>query len=414
MRLSDQLRSVRHTFASNPARSALTLLGIVIGAGSIVMLAGLLRGGEEALLSTSQRANEADLIQVRRDDPPAKQLGRTRRPLSEDDADTLADSRLLDGASVSSEGTKEVRAFFHDKKKRVRIVGAQPIALGLYHLEVEKGRFFTKDDLDERRRVCVVGIEVWRELLEEAPSIDQIAITVGGEVWTVIGVLANKPLLGGGGMGTWMWNRKVLVPQTTYNAIFSPVRMVDRVFVRIGEGEGLEARLHAAEGVVKSTVLRRHLGVENFKIEGEDGQANQTRLVLWVIKMLLLGTGLLSLFVGGINIMNIMLVTVTERTREIGVRRAIGATPGEILFQFLLEATFIALTGGAIGVIGGITITGLASLLLTKVLGGWNFHIEAWSIALGLGLSFATGVIFGLFPALRASRLDPVEALRYE
>src|SRR5881227_1123572 len=131
MRLSDQLRGVRHTFSSNRARVVLTLLGIMIGAGSIVMLAGLLRGGEEALLRTSQRANEADLIQVRRDEPPPTQLGKTRRELSEGDAETLADSRLLAGARVATEGNREVRAVLHDKKKRVRIVGAAPVALGL-------------------------------------------------------------------------------------------------------------------------------------------------------------------------------------------------------------------------------------------------------------------------------------------
>src|SRR5262249_52285178 len=137
-------------------------------------------------------------------------------------------------------------------------------------------------------------------------------------------------------------------------------------------------------------------------------------LIFSIIKMLLLATGLLSLFVGGINIMNIMLVTVTERTREIGVRRAVGATPGAILGQFLLEASFIALTGGVIGVLGGMMFSWLIAVVLTQAIGQWNLHIEPWSIALGLGLSLFTGIAFGMMPAIRASRLDPVEALRYE
>jgi putative ABC transport system permease protein len=112
--------------------------------------------------------------------------------------------------------------------------------------------------------------------------------------------------------------------------------------------------------------------------------------------------------------MNIMLVTVTERTREIGVRRAVGATPGAILGQFLLEASFIALTGGLIGVFGGMFFSWLIALVLTHAIGQWNLHIEPWSIALGLGLSLFTGIAFGMMPAIRASRLDPVEALRYE
>src|SRR5690242_10840970 len=126
MRLDDHLRSVRHTFAArgNRARTALTLLGIVIGSGSIVMLAGLLRGGEEALLGASQRANEADLITVRRDEPPANQLRRARRELSQGDAEMLAGSRLLDGAAVATESNKEWKALWRGKKKRVRLVGA--------------------------------------------------------------------------------------------------------------------------------------------------------------------------------------------------------------------------------------------------------------------------------------------------
>ena len=415
MRIADQIRSVRHTFATNRVRAALTLLGIIIGAGSIVMLAGLMRGGEEALLATSQRANEADLIQVRRDEPPARQLHKTRRDLSQGDEDTLGESRLLGGAQVASEAQREVTAFLHEKKKRVRLVGAEPGAIKLYRLEVERGRFFTDDDLLYRRKVCVVGHEVWADLLDERANLEGAELAVDGEVWTVIGVLKSKPPLGGGGaMGTWMWDRKLLVPQTAYNAIYAPTREVARLFVRIGEGGDLSKRMRAAEGIVNATLLRRHLGVQNFKIEGEEGVQNQQRLILGVIKMLLLSTGLLSLFVGGINIMNIMLVTVTERTREIGIRRAIGAPPGAILVQFLLEAGLIALAGGLAGVLGGISITWLASVGLQKALGDWNFHVEAWSVVLGLALSVATGVVFGLFPAWRASRLNPVDALRYE
>src|SRR3954468_6853629 len=191
MRLSDQFRSVRHTFVSKPGRTGLTLLGIMIGAGSIVMLAGLLRGGEEALLRTSQRANEADLIQIRGDDPPAAQMACTRRSLSERDEESLGASRLLPGATFASEGSREVRAVWHDKKKRVRIVGASQIALPLYHLDVEKGRFFDDDDLALRRRVCVGGQEVGRELPDERASLDGVEFAADGQVWTVIGVLKD-------------------------------------------------------------------------------------------------------------------------------------------------------------------------------------------------------------------------------
>jgi putative ABC transport system permease protein len=414
MRIADQLRSVRHTFSTNRVRAALTLLGIMIGSGSIVMLAGLLRGGREALLRSSQRANGADLIQVRRDEPPADQIARTQRQLDRLDEEAVQHSPALSGVHAATEAWREGRALWSGRKKRVRLVAAGPPALSLYNLEVQRGRFLTADDLAERRHACVVGQEVWRELLEERADLEGVVITVEGQEWTVVGVLANKPLIAGGGDGTWMWNRKVLVPETTYDAMYSPSHKVGRLFVQVGEGEGLAARLRAADAIVRSTLLRRHYGVRNFKVEGEEGGAKQDQLILGIIEMLLLGTGLLSLFVGGINIMNIMLVTVTERTREIGIRRAVGAPPSAILGQFLLEASFIALTGGLIGVAGGVGATAAAAYGLGRLLGGWNMHVEPWSIALGLSLSLLVGVAFGLFPAVRASRLNPVDALRYE
>jgi len=293
-------------------------------------------------------------------------------------------------------------------------VASSPVALELYKLEVKRGRFISDDDLRDRRRVCVVGVNVWEELLEGAESFDHLAVTVDNVQWSVVGVLANKPGMGASGQGPWMWNNKILVPRTTYDATFFNQHQVDRVFVRVGGMGPLDIRLVNGRAAIDSTLIRHHYGVHNFKVDRHGKDKEQESLIFDVIKVLLLGTGLLSLFVGGINIMNIMLVTVTERTREIGIRRAIGANPGSIMLQFLLESALIALAGGIIGVLGGVFLAWLISVILTKQLGQWNLHIETWSIMLGLFLSLGTGVVFGLFPAWRAARLDPVEALRYE
>ena len=212
-----------------------------------------------------------------------------------------------------------------------------------------------------------------------------------------------------------LFRSKVLVPRSTFDAVFDTNHSVDSIFVRIGDSSmPLPMRIELARKSIEATVSRRHYGVENFKIDRSSQDAQQFEVIVSVIKVLLLGTGLLSLFVGGINIMNIMLVTVTERTREIGVRRAIGANPRSILLQFLLESALIALTGGIIGVLGGVATASLIAFVLTKLLGSWTMHVEWWSIGLGLALSITTGIVFGLFPAWRAARLDPVEALRYE
>ena len=414
MRLADQLRSVRHTFDSNRGRVALTLLGIMIGAGSIVLLASLLKGGEEALVSTNQGATDADLVRVDPDEPATKDLQKTRRDLAQRDTSLLDDSPILPDVQVTSERVRWTKALRGKKKKDISLVASEPVAVKLYKLEVASGRFINDEDLRTRQRVAVVGVNVWRDLLDSAPSLDNVTVVVDNIEWNVVGVLKNKPGLGGSANGPWMWNNKVLVPRTTFDATFASDHKVDRVFVRVGGLGPLEARLDAGRNGIESTLLRSHYGVHNFKVDRRAKDKAQEQLIFSVIKILLLGTGLLSLFVGGINIMNIMLVTVTERTREIGVRRAIGANPTSILMQFLLESAVIALAGGIIGVLGGLGLAWTTAVLLTKMLGSWNLHVEPWSIALGLGLSVSTGIVFGIFPAWRAAKLDPVEALRYE
>ena len=413
MRLIDQIRSVRHTFDANRGRTALTLVGIMIGAGSIVLLASLLTGGQQALLDHDQEATGSDVVQVDADEVPVQQTQKTRRELSRMDEQTLGSSPVLPGAHVTSEKDRWTMAYFHKAKKRTALTSVEPVALSLHRLVVGKGRFISSDDLRDGNRVCVIGANVERELFDGQSAMGE-PITVDGVEWTVVGVLENKPGFGGGD-GPWMWNSKILVPRTTFDAVFDNAHTVDNVYVRIADGKApLPMRIDLARKVIDASLLRRHYGVQNFKVDRESQDEEQFNTIVAVIKILLLGTGLLSLFVGGINIMNIMLVTVTERTREIGVRRAIGANPTSIMMQFLLESAVIALAGGLIGIFGGIAVSWTTATVLTKLLGSWQLHIEPWSIALGLGLSVSTGIIFGIFPAWRAARLDPVEALRYE
>lgn len=423
MRFLDLLRSLRHVLAHR-ARAALTLLGIIIGTSSIVMLAGLLRGGEAALVRASQQAVDADLIEVRRDDAPVRDRKKTRRDLSRDDARALADSPALGagGAYAVSEARVEVEARAGDLKKRVSVVSAQPDATReLYKLEVTSGRFLDNEDINERRRVCVLGREVWAELFggadhggeEKTPPprmLGDLKITAAGHSWTVVGVLENRPLLGGTD-STNIWNRKVLVPETTFDSLLSPAHRAERIYVRQTSAAAMPVAM--LRRVIDATLERRHLGVKNYRVEGEESRATE-KLILMVIKLLLFGTGLVALFVGGINIMNIMLVTVTERTREIGLRRAIGASPRAILAQFLMEAASVSLLGGLAGVLVGLGLLWLSGVALTHLVGRWDLVVEAWPSALALGLSLLTGVAFGLYPAWRAARLNPIEALRAE
>lgn len=407
MRLIDHLRSVWRTFGAQRLRALLTLLGVIIGAGSIVLLASLLGGARVALTSLDQGLSDSATLRIRGAEPPAEQLGKYVRPLSRADAEALGEAL---GVPVGSEVMRESEALYEGREKRVRLTGGTAASAGLYRLSVARGRFLDHDDQREGRRVMVIGHEVWTELLRSTPEVLGLQLVVEGVSWTVVGVLAAKPSAGHG-TSTGKWDRRVLVPLRAYDVAFDPSHGVTSVFLRVPEGVGVASRLVALGQRAERLLLRRHLGVKNFEVDDRQG-GRQEELILTIVQVLLVGTGLLSLFVGGINIMNIMLVTVTERTREIGLRRAVGAPPRAIVLQFLAESATVSLVGGVLGVLGGVALAGLLSLVLSQALGAWPFEVAPWSVVLGLGLSLLTGVGFGLFPAWRAGQLDVVEALR--
>ncbi|MDI3288319.1 ABC transporter permease [Polyangium sp. 15x6] len=408
MRMGDLLRALGAVFAAR-TRAALTLLGIVIGTGSIVLLASLLHAGEAALLHASQEAVDGNLIEVGSAEVPRKDRDKTQRPLSRADADEIGQAAPLAGAAVGSEGSRQTTAHFEGRKKKVSLVSVTPSALALYRLAVARGRFVNEGDVQERRRVCVVGDEVWAKLIMGDKPLEDVQILVGGHLFEVVGVLGRKPLLGAT-TSTDIWNRKVLIPETTYDALFSPTHEVKRIHVR---KPSVAAPMEVLRAVIDQTLFRRHHGARNYELVEEKGK-EQERLILGVIQALVLATGAIALFVGGINIMNIMLVTVTERTREIGIRRAVGATPRVILVQFLIESGALALLGGLLGVGVGLVLALLSALALQGVFGIWAFYADVKAILLGLGAAVATGLVFGLYPAWRAARLNPIEALRWE
>ena len=408
MRLSDRLRAVSGAFAHR-VRASLTVLGVIIGTSSIVLLASLLHGGEHTLIETSQEAGNDDVIEVHGEDPPAAQRDKTTRPLSRADAEALGRDVTLTGAKVEAESSFDAWARYEGRRKRVAIVSSGPATMTLYRLKMAHGRSLDDDDRRAGRRVCVIGHEVSEELLRSAPT-GPLRLEINGELFSVVGVLAEKPMLGST-TSTYRWDRKVMIPSTTYDALYAPAHDVQRIYVRpVGFHVATRAPARAS---VQRVLYARHLGVTNFALE-KDESGGTEKLILMVIQVLLLGTGVLAVLASGINIMNVMLVTVSERTREIGLRRALGASQRSILMQFLLEATALSVVGAMVGVVFGVALSWATALLARSAIGAWDFAIPSWSLLLGLGLALVTGLGFGLLPAWRAAHVAPIDALRSE
>lgn len=391
MSLLDILQSI---FAQR-LRAALTILGIVIGTGSIILLASLIEGGGDYLATANQGISDDDVVTVKTKRPSPKDADRTTRALSRTDAEAIAAAHPE--SLVAAESKRSAFAEHDHERRRIAIVSASASTLELYRLHVAIGRELGPDD--RGHQVCVVGEAVHRELLKGAPLTD-LHMDVEGHLFSVVGVLERKAAMGGSDDPSWSWNGKVLVPESTYDTLYSPAHEVESIYAR-----------KASRGGITSILLERHLGIVNFELSKDDA-GGMGALIMKIIHALLLSTGVLALVASGINIMNVMLVTVSERTREIGIRRALGAPPRTILMQFLLEAAMLSLVGALIGALAGSALAWGVALGARAGVGKWHFAIPAWSYAAGIGLALVMGVLFGFLPAWRASKVSPIDALR--
>jgi putative ABC transport system permease protein len=412
MMLLDRLRALS-VLGSHPGRTALTLLGIIVGSGAIVLVAGIVSGTELALVRTAQSATGSDLITVRRRELPPAERARARPELSRADADALQRSWFAGEHRVHAEAYRQTRASSGGRSKKLRVVSGGPDVVPLFRLELAHGRFLDASDAEQRRRVCVVGHEIWTELLARAPLESEPRIVADGVLWSVVGVLRRKPLIGSTD-GTQIWDRKLIVPQTSFDALYNPKHRADRVLMQARTpGARPALPLEAVRASVSRTLRRRHAGADSFELDDAAASA-QERMILSIVELLLLAIGALALMVGGINVTNVMLVAVSERRREIGLRRALGATRGSVLWQFMLESGVLALGGGIAGCALGSALVAASRLVLAETFGDFPARVEPWALGLGLTLSLVTGIVAGVAPAARAAALDPTLALRGE
>jgi putative ABC transport system permease protein len=391
---------------ANKLRSLLTMLGIVIGVAAVIAMIALGRGAQQAVNERIQALGTTLLTVM-----PGQQMRggfaseADRARLTVRDAEALIErGRYI--AAVQPSMQRNFQVQYLNKNTNVRVVGTTSNFLEVRNYKIETGRMFTPAEDQLKQRVAVVGPQVLANLGVENPeSIIGEPIRIRGIQFTVVGVLASK----GQGAGFDNPDEQVLIPlQTARYRIFGTDRLN-----QIGILAPSESQIPLTMADVQKILRREHKlranRPDDFQIRNQTDFLNNLAETTQVFTFLLAGIAAVSLLVGGIGIMNIMLVSVTERTREIGVRKALGATRTNIMIQFLIEAIVLCLLGGLIGVALG---AGAAEFLNRTF--RWNTQIAPESVALAFGFSALVGLIFGVWPARRAARLDPVVALRYE
>ncbi|MCI0769628.1 MAG: ABC transporter permease [Chloroflexi bacterium] len=408
----ESLRVALAALMDNKLRSVLTLLGMVIGVGAVISVMSIGRGSSAAITEQIESIG-SNLIFVR---AAASFQGGVRgaqgsaATLTLDDAQALADSTLTpDVLAVAPEISTFSQARAGRENVNTRIIGVTPEYEQVRNFQVAEGRFITTQDVAARRLVAVVGSSVSETLFGGLSPVGK-TVTINQRPFRIVGLLEEM-----GGTGLAIQDDVIVAPITTVQARLVRQRTaagrdrVQTITVQVTDNDRLEqAKLQVSE------VLReRHqiIDRDDFTLTSQEDIIQARTDVNNVLTIFLGSIAAISLLVGGIGIMNIMLVSVTERTHEIGIRKAVGAKRRDILYQFLAEATLLSFGGGAIGVAGG---WGVSRLLERLTISGQQVEtlVQADIAFLALGVSVAIGLFFGIYPAIRAARLDPIEALR--
>ncbi|HUD56719.1 MAG TPA: ABC transporter permease [Terracidiphilus sp.] len=407
MKLIEAFKLALQSLWGNKLRSILTLIGVVMGVASVIMVITLVNGANK-YVSTKLSGYGADVFTVTR--MPSviftaeEYLNYQKRKIIRiEDYQAVKDActECSEVGALLSKSTNVVANGHSSNNTSVR--GYTWTMLSLNNIDIALGRGFTPADEDHATKNVIVGYDIVDNLLGDGDPIGK-EIRVDGIPYTIVGVGDRQGKTLGQSQDNW-----VAIPITTYQQIYGYNDSVD-IYARTN---GNAQEMERAEDSVRVMMRTRRHNAPG-KPDDFDLETNDTFLDIWkqissLFAWVVLGLASIALVVGGVVIMNIMLVSVTERTREIGVRKALGAKQRDVLMQFLIESASLALVGGAIGVLGGIAVGKLITIVV-----GFPTAVPLWAIFLGLVLAGAVGIFFGVYPASKAARLDPVVALRAE
>ena len=398
------------TIRTNKIRSGLTILGVMVGVVTVMFMVSIIQGLNRSFAKQLEGIGSNIIYSIKFDPSFGRQPSqeeRMRTDLTIADADALRDElSSIVGVSPIQRIIAET-VFYKDKQTDT------PILFGVtqYYEEVHTqyiatGRFLTETDLRERTNVAVIGKDVVKALFPNEEPLGK-DIKIGGRVFRVVGVMSDLGSIFGQSR-----DNAVFIPLTTFQKYWRDIpfpQMVFTIIVRPTDRTKVNSVMEEMRDI-----LRRRRGVkpgdkDNFFVSSQDSLLDIYNQLTGATYLVLTAISAVALMIGGIGVMNIMLVSVTERTKEIGIRKAVGATHRDILLQFLIEA--VVLTG--IGGVSGLIIGEIASLLMNKY-SPLPAFVPWWAIVIGLGVSFLVGIVFGLYPAWKAAKLNPIDALSFE
>jgi len=391
------------------------MLGIIIGVAAVVIIMALGAGAQGLILNQvkSMGTNKVAIMPGKSDanGPPASAMGIVITSLKYEDAVAIKKSGQVPnviGVVAYNNSTENV--IYNSNSYITTVRGAAGDYFEVEGGELASGRFFTDSEADSSARTAVLGDTVRQELFGDEDPIGK-KIKIKKSIFEVVGVMSKR-----GTVAFQNYDDMVIVPNQTLRKSLLGLNYVNFIRVAVDKEENLPETVEAVKYLLRAQhgISDQSGNSDDFDVRNSADAIEMIKTITNALKFFLAAMAAVSLIVGGIGIMNIMLVRVNERTREIGLRKAVGASNSRITLQFLIEAMIITLIGGIIGALGGYAVSYLVAVVIKYLGYDWNFVVSIFSIALAVIVSASIGLIFGIYPARRAAKMNPVQALRYE
>jgi len=415
MRLVYIFKTALKALQTHRSRTVLTVLGIVIGVTAIILVSSIGEGAQSMILGEVQSLGAKTIIVIPGKQPSGPTDPSVIETLYSDSLKEREFEALKKKSNVPK--LKEIMpivfgvetASYEGETFRPFILGASYLITNIFDIFPETGSFFMEEDISAKAKVAIIGTKVKEELFGESEAIGQ-KIRIKDQNFRIIGVLPPK-----GQVLFFNADNSVITPYTTAQQFIFGIKYFNRFIIEVESEKDIARTVEDIEATLRGMHNITDPEDDDFFVETQVEITETLETVTSVLTLFLASVAAISLLVGGVGIMNVMLVSVTERTREIGLRKALGATSKNILTQFLIEAVTITALGGLFGILLGASLSFVASLLLTYVVGvSWTFAFPISTALLGLIISALIGIVFGLYPAYQASKKSPMEALRYE